>query len=427
MKRFFLLTTCALSIAGCGGPPTTPNQNIIQEDILHEAKIDAPTIKVYMENSGSMDGYITGPTDFENAIYSYLSDIQYADIGIKADSTLAKNTLILNYINSEVLQQKPDVQEFIQALEPTVFKIKGGKRGTSDISNIMDTIISQTKNQDVSIFISDCIFSPGKKYKAKDNADDYIVAQQIGIKRHIVEKLAQNPDFAIVIMRLTSQFNGIYYNKFDEKQKINDTRPFFIWLLGDRGHLKNILNRVDLKQIKGKGVENIFMISMPSGEFSYDVSFPQPGNGKYKKVTNTTIANAKVEGKGGNGRFQVGIDVDFSKLLLSEEYLTDPNNYTISNKAYGLEIVKYSGAKKNKFTHTIKLTLLQPFISKGTIKLSLKNILPVWVNEYTDESGLDIKSPGAMEKTYGLKYLLEGVYDAYSANIQYGSITLNIK
>ena len=60
--------------------------------------------------------------------------------------------------------------------------MKGGKRGTSDMSNILDTVISQTDDNEVSILVSDCIFSPGKKYKAKDNADEYIVAQQIGIK-----------------------------------------------------------------------------------------------------------------------------------------------------------------------------------------------------------------------------------------------------
>lgn len=44
-----------------------------------------------------------------------------------------------------------------------------------------------------------------------------------------------------------------------------------------------------------------------------------------------------------------------------------------------------------------------------------------------DESGLDINAPGAMEKTYGLSYLLGGVYDAYAYDGQYGSITINIK
>lgn len=429
MKRLVLSSMCALSLIGCGGPPSTPNQNVEQSISPQNVKISAPTIKVYVENSGSMDGYVKGVTDFENAVYSYLSDMQHADLGVRTDSLATKNILVLNYINSEVLQQKSDVREFIEALEPTDFKMKGGKRGVSDMSNILGTILSQTNDNEVSILVSDCIFSPGKKYKAKDNADEYILAQQIGIKSHIVEKLAKNPNFSIVVMRLTSQFNGIYYNKFDDGQRINNDRPFFIWLMGDRSYLHTILNKVEINQIKGKGVQNIFMISKPLTAIPYNISLPQSGNGKYEidKSEAYTISSAKTESKGGNSCFQVGISVDFSNVLLPDEYLMNPDNYSVSNKAYGIEISKYSGPNQSRYTHTIKLKLLQSVINKGCVKITLLNISPKWIDEYTDESGLDINASGAMEKTYGLKFLLGGVYDAYSSDGQYGSITINIK
>ena len=429
MKRLILSAACALSLVSCGGPPAGPNQNVGQPVPKSETKLTAPTIKVFVENSGSMDGYVKGATDFENAVYSYLSDLQLADLGVKKDSISSKNSMELYYINSKVLPFAPDVKAFINALEPTVFRQRGGNRGTSDMSEIIDTILAQTEDNDVSVFVSDCIFSPGNQYRVRDNADEYIVAQQIGIKSHIVEKLTENPDFSIVVMRLTSEFNGIYYNKFDERQQINNERPFYMWLMGDRAYLKTILDEVALTQIKGKGVQNLFMISKPVSAVPYNISLPQPGNGKYEiaKSEQNAITNAKTDGKGGNSRFQVGISVDFSNILLPDEYLMNPDNYVVSNKAYGVEITKYSGPNQGRYTHTIKLNLLQPVLSKGTVKISLKNTLPQWINDYTDESGLDIHSVGAMEKTYGLKYLLGGVYDAYASDGQYGSITINIK
>lgn len=428
MKRTLLSIIYLFIIFCCHSQPPKPQTSESKTSHFHDEKRIAPIIKVYIENSGSMDGYVKGATDFENAVYSYLSDIQYANIGEITDSTSTKNTLILNYINSKVLQQTPDLKEFIAALEPSDFKLKGGNRGTSDISNIISTILSQTGDNDVAMLISDCIFSPGKKYKARDNADEYIVAQQIGIKSHIVEKLAQNPNFSIVVMRSISQFNGIYYNKFDEQQPINNTRPFYIWLMGDRSHLKSILDAVDINQMKGKGIQNIFMISNPVQELLYNISLPTPGNGKYKLDNRTkTISKVKVDGKGSNTRFQISISVDFSKTLLDEEYLTNPKNYLISNKAYNLEVFKYSGPIKDKYTHTIRLILTQPIISRGTINISLLNTTPQWINDYTDESGLDINLPGAMEQTYGLKYLLGGIIDAYSSSKNYGNITITIK
>lgn len=427
MKNLILSVTCILSIVGCGGAPSTPNRKVFQADSVKEICM-APTIKVYVENSGSMDGYVKGTTDFENAVYSYLSDIQHANLGLRKDSNSIKNILELNYINSEVLQQKSDVREFIEALEPDVFRLKGGKRGTSDMSDILDTILSKTNDNDISVFVSDCIFSPGNKYRARDNADEYIVAQQIGIKNHIVEKLSENPNFAIVVMRLMSQFNGIYYNKFDERQRINTKRPFYIWLMGDITHLRNIIKKVNLDQIKGGGVQNIFMISKPLSNITYNISLPKPGNGKYKLDNEIkTITNAQVEGKGDNCRFQILISIDFSKLLLTDEYLMNAENYTVSNKAYGLQISKYSGPNTKKYTHTIRLNLLEPIISKGNVKISLMKTFPTWIEAFTDESGLDVNSSGASEKTYGLKYLLGGIYDAYASDENYGVITINIK
>lgn len=101
-------------------------------------------------------------------------------------------------------------------------------------------------------------FLAREKYKAKDNADEYIVAQQIGIKNHIVEKLAKNPNFSIVVMRLTSQFNGIYYNKFDDRQPINNDRPFFMWLMGDKSFLNTILKSGTKSNKRQRGAEYFY-------------------------------------------------------------------------------------------------------------------------------------------------------------------------
>lgn len=158
-----LSAACTLSLASCGGPPTGPNQKLGNESSQTEVKLPAPKIKVFVENSGSMDGYVKGATDFENAVYSYLSDVQHADLGTRIDSLATKNILVLNYINSEVLQQKPDIREFIEALEPADFKMKGGKRGTSDMSIfLIQLYLKQTMMK--SLFLSQIAFSlPGKK------------------------------------------------------------------------------------------------------------------------------------------------------------------------------------------------------------------------------------------------------------------------
>ena len=45
----------------------------------------------------------------------------------------------------------------------------------------------------------------------------------------------------------------------------------------------------------------------------------------------------------------------------------------------------------------------------------------------TDEDGKDIMAPGAMGKTFGLKYLIDGIYDAYSNDKQYANLGIIIQ
>lgn len=83
-----------------------------------------------------------------------------------------------------------------------------------------------------------------------------------------------------------------------------------MWLMGDKSFLNT--KKVELNQIKGKGVQNIFMISRPLTAILYNISLPQSGNGKYEiaKSEQYAIKNAKTDGRGGNSRFQVGISVN---------------------------------------------------------------------------------------------------------------------
>ena len=431
---FTVLAFTLIMCAGCGHPP---RETITQPKPQEE--MPAPAIKVYIENSGSMNGYVEGATDFENAVYSYLSDLQLANLGTRTreDSLSFKNRMELNFINSCISpQEASDIIEFIKKLEPKVFRDDaekhGGDLGTSDISDIIGKILDNLKDDEIAILVSDCIFSPGKEYKVKDNADDYLVAQQIGIKNHVAKKMAANPNISFVMMRLLSQFNGNYYNKFDDSIGLkNVKRPFYIWLMGDSKYLKKIMNTVDYHKIKGGGVQNIYAISSAVQNLNYGI-LDQPRIGKFsrdKAASKTSIVNAKTENRGGEPQFQLSIGVDYSNLLLEDEYLLDSMNYNISNDSYSLKVTKNPNKNPNQsssYTHIIKLTLKQPIISKGIVKISLLNNMPKWIYAFNDEDGSNINADRAMEKTYGLKYLAEGVYDAFAKSDKYATITINI-
>jgi hypothetical protein len=351
-------------------------------------------INVYVENSGSMDGYVAGVTEFEQAVYNYLTDIIISDV---------TDSLNLFYINSRVIPQGSDIEDFIQRLEPSTFQARGGNRGISDISNVIESILSETKRNDIAILVTDGIFSPGR---GRD-ASQYLVNQQIGIKRVMAEYIKENYNTAVIIYQLSSQFSGYYYNKEDSIIQINEQRPFYIWIIGDVDNLNNLYNQIPEARFQGSGVLNSFSITMGNKKTNYAVKM---GSGKFdldKKSPKNTIKNLKKDTKGKQNSVRFTVSADLSGLLLNESYLRDTSNYHINSKDFDLTI---SDAVSNHFGYTHQLNFISENVHKGFVSIKLIKQIPQWVEEVNDDDG-SIPVEG---KTYGLKYQIHGIYQAYT-------------
>jgi hypothetical protein len=409
MKKFVYFTLSALLLASCVGENgsrrsakvATPAKDSL---VTPPAPIKS-TVNVYIENSGSMDGYVNGVTEFERTVYNYISDISILDFAA---------SLNLYYINNQIISDTSDIADFIQKLEPSTFKMKGGNRATSDIANVLKTVLKETSANKTSIFVTDGIFSPGKD---KD-ASQYLLNQQIGIKRIFSDFLKNNNTAAVMVYQLQSNFNGTYYDYVDAKSKINENRPFYIWVIGDVKQLCDLRKKIADDKLKKYSAEqhlNVFTVMNGMQMVKYAIN-PSLGRFKKSRVDNKTIEDLEKDNRSGKVKF--GINVDFSNLLLDESYLLNPENYENSSN-YDLEI-KPSATKG--YTHTLIFTADRIYAVPVTVKL--KTDIPAWINETNDDEGVK----AIPNKTYGIKYQLEGVFDAFTiSNKYYTEIKITIK
>ena len=408
-------------VVSCGGRPTPPpvgpgiTSGVSAEEQVQNL-IGPSIVNVFVENSGSMDGYVKGVTEFEQAVYSYISDIKINESVCSA--------MKLYYINSKKLQQPDNVRDFIEKLEPATFKLKGGDRKTTDLSNVIGDVIKDQSEDEINILVSDCVFSPGRG----KNAHEYLVNQQIGIKGHVANKLKENPEFAAIVYQLESDFDGRYFNCFDAPTVIKAKRPFYILIFGERSRVQALVNKVPISKIKGSGVLNSYCIANTNIQPDYGIMvMPKIGSFQPDPLNpRTSIKKAKVDKRNPSMPFCLSIGVDFSSLLLEDAYICDANNYTVNNKAYNVSVTGNNTANTS-YTHIIKLSLNNPIISKGNIVISLGKNKSTWAEQMTDELGEDIFADGAMEKTFGLKYLVDGIFDAYSDKLTYATLSINIQ
>ncbi|WP_226995431.1 hypothetical protein, partial [Candidatus Symbiothrix dinenymphae] len=414
-------------------------------------ELPPPTVNVYIENSGSMDGYVRGMTDMEKAVYGYLSDMKLAD---------AVDTLNLFYINSKIIRYASNadldgISNFIEKLNPASFVLRGGYRGVSDISDVIKAVLAKTEPNHVSILVTDGIFSPERG----KNADDYLEKQEIGLKNSFKDYLKYvNDNAAIVVYQLNSGFKGKYFyfvkNKNadnianieeDAEDDVNikakakkkkrkskpkrenlgreavmnyvGDRPFYIWLIGDADYLTGIRTKVPEHTVKGSGVLNMLSLIPGDRKVSYAI---QDGSGRFEWGNETTIRNWKKNNKGRNlDVSQFSINVDFSYLLLDDDYLTDAGNYLLSDDDFHLTVSK---AAIGGYSHV--LTVSSAHVKKGPVSIKLKMAVPEWVEEMTEDEG----SNPAAGKTYGFKYQIQGAYEGFTFGEKdfYTEIKINI-
>ena len=413
VATLFTATIVVGSLSGCSSRRyKKANDNETKHDTA-TAYIDAidfnPIVNVYLENSGSMDGYVKGQTEFEQIVYNYLVNYKLAKI---------TSELNLFYINSNLLPQQDDVRDFIEKLEPTSFKAKGGNRGTSDISQMIGMIMNEMNDSTVSIFISDCIFSPGK---GKD-AGDYLNNQKIGIKNAVGQYFNAHPKLAVIGYRCLSSFNGYCYDKNDAGTLYNGQRPFYVWLFGTQGALNRIKNEMQKNRYQLDGVQNEYM-AFAGGTTMPDSCYAvKRGSGKFdlkRSDSKHSVENLKADK---NGKVRFSIEVNYAPLILSDTYLCDTSMYVLNDSKY--KVVSVERIKEyKKYSHIIHIEAER--VHPSNLEIQLCTGIPKWPEIYNDDDGNTISVSNA-DKTFGIKYMTDGIAEAIIRKNYYTRMTINI-
>ena len=392
-KNIFILFALSILLVGCSGSSNKAhNQKTPSSSPSPKIK---PTVNFYVENSGSMFGYVKDGSgnDFDKSLSSLLTQL------IVSGYT---DSLNMCYINSDIFCRDVEIPTFIREIIKTdQFQ---GNLGSTDMCALFESISSTVDSKSVSIMVSDCVFSPGRGV----NAMNYIDSEKHFITLKLHEKV-KNQDLVFVVYRMKSNFKGIYYDCEDNRTLIDNDRPYFIWIVGTKENIAEFNKKGIEDKIEGR-LKNSYTIFNSDENASYAVQY-SPKIGDFIRDTPHKISKAKPDGHA--GKFLFTVSVDFSSFLLDNEYLTDPNNYQINNPNYNIKIEPNTKEESN-FTHDIRISTTSNIITKNTLSIKLINQIPGWIEQYSDDACTHINEPGMMEKTYGLKHLVDGIYAAYN-------------
>ena len=348
---------------------------------------DSVCLNVYVENSGSMNGYMCNGSNLKDAVYDYVSDLK-------------KNTTTCNlfYINSQIIPCNVSLDDYIKNLTPSSFAKAGGNLKDTDLRSIFKLIMDKHEANTISVFVSDCILD------IPESATDFFGNCQVSVKNTFNEAIAKHPDLGVEIMKLQSKFDGYWYCG-KNKQLLNGVkRPYYIWVIGDKNILAMLNEKVPVAKIIG-GIDDYCAYST-SQQVAFDID---------KKHFPVNHSN----------KIDVAVLADLRPSLQEESLLENAYQYTPENplqtKVISIMPISKSGSN---YSHVINLEISSPQTLK-TASFTLKYPeMAQWIKLSNDSTGIYENS---IDKTTGIQYLIQGVADAYRDHFNFGTIKFNLK
>lgn len=380
-----------------------------------------PVYKIFFENSGSMNGYVRGNTRIKNAI---------SDLVHKINGYNLADSIELYWLNSKAEPRNGNLNSFITSLNPGAFQEHSrGNINETDMSKRFRIVLERIENNNVGIMISDCLLLP--RIGEDETIMELLPRNRIEVYSHFTNKLREQ-NLNTLVLQVYSNYNGIYYDyqnpmNTSNNQRINNQdRPYFIWIFGKEQYLAEFISVLgNIEYIQEDLNNKHYFFIRNEGGINYR-AFPNPRIGSYslcRSNPHTCIENARPETRGNlNGFFQFPIAVDFSNLPLEKSYYEDPDNYIISEN-YTLSITRFD---HDNFTHLLHMRTDN--LRTELVEVKLINQIPKWVDDYNLYDDSDILDPEKINKTFGIKYLFNGVHEAYimHSDVYYFEISISV-
>jgi hypothetical protein len=412
MNKINLLTfSCALLLCSslfscsCSSPSSKRQKSKEVKDSIQTtenleapSQINKPDVKIYLENSGSMFGYLGAGGDFKNVVTR-----------VAGDCDLEASAVSYSLINGKETKLGSDLKGFTDIL--SVSGLQKGDPSTSDLNGIFDKALKNANRGNVSILISDGIYSVnGSPQQLLGD----LQSQSVLTRNKFVRRLREE-NLITQLIKFKSEFSGYYYPAAGGQIMINQKRPYYIWLIGDKNDIKNLFADNYFEELPG--FEDVVKYIKLEGKKPVCGLLRHNAKGSYTYKRGLELKD--VEPRNLETAFSIGFD--FKDIPLPSSYFDQLEVYqnelgyeVTSVKRFEdlspSEIASAQTCIKSHCTHVV--TFEKQRAPWGTMILQVKNLKPVWIDQTHDNDDSDIA--GDENKTFGFKYLVKGLNDAYT-------------
>lgn len=376
------------------------------------------SLRFYLERSGSMVPYDSQQStgEFKSAIVTLLNRFP--------ESGQANNKIYV--VNDAIYPYPKSVTDFIK--DKNIFESTSGLGNPSytDFACIFDSLLTNNGPNQLSVLVSDMIYSTKDM---KNVNPQKIFTEAEGLTTAVFKNRAAKK--TVILLKMKGGYHGTYYSYNSKKTNYSGQRPYYFLIVADNKVIERLFKDENMRNFSNfetlKGFESLYCFMPPATRQPYHSILLSDKNNKgrfavTKGQTSPITSIEKTEKNRGDDVFAVSLAVDLSGIIVSEDYKLNADNYTIES-ANGFMIENISAIdhsriakndKKLTGTATHIITLSTPKVtSNETLRVRLVNKLPDWIDASSGDDDRDTSASGFKNTTFGLKYLMQGIYDSY--------------
>lgn len=428
-----MIAVVSLIMVSCGGRgarrgSTTPEPNEKQET---STTVGTPIetvpyqetdykVNVFLENSGSMNGFINEKSGFQDA---------FQRLTVLLKHHYEEENLFMNYINTKIhprpVPSNVDLLDFAEQLvKPNQFKTVGNV-GSTDLNNIIEMVLQETDKNEISILISDCIYS----ISGSGTTESMLASCKNKTMSHFLDKSKTFPDLSTLVAAMNSSFSGNYWDykhpSGKASQMLSCSRPYYICVLGSSAAVKDFNEKINVAELNGYS-DRLLLTNVDRLNVVYSTLATSYKVGQFRMKSENTLSDVR---KDRYNNWGFAIAANLSSLPMTAAEKENVANYETSNQNYlvtqiipieanhpGISPNDKAIIQKINATHLICVANSGP-LSPINLQIKIKNTLPVWVhdNSSVDDTGIGIDQE-EQNRTFGLEYFIKGIFDAYREN-----------
>ncbi len=378
-------------------------------------------LSVYLERSGSMTPYDTqgGGGELKKAV----NDL----INFFPGENVVPSIFI---VNDGVYAYGGEVAEFLKDKNIYASTANMGNAAHTDFGEIFSTILASQKPNEVSVLITDMIYSPKN---TKNVSAEKIFNEENSLATSVFK---QYPGKSVLVSKLSGTYQGKYYPYNQSSFAYSGKRPFYVFVIADKKVVEEMTNDAQYSRfVNLANAEHFYRFNQP--EMPLEVSILpnwEGSKGRYRIAREEGLMVEKCEGDRVTGVLQFGVAADLSVLGKDAEFLCDASNYEVASaggyqvSVAAIEPSQVSGNNKSYLegkTHIITISGM-PEMRKDEVVIKIKNDFPQWISQSNATDDTNAGVPNFENTTFGIEPFLRGIYDAY-ANVGDAYATIRIK